>query len=220
MKFLKMNSKYLIFATIACLAGVNSYAVACAPAYTQSIKGIHCHFDEIMQNFKCMFKDSFAENSTEKLNITTKKMKDGELVIQEFVKALKGRVLELKNKHETSTALFAFINTLLKVADDLEKYFNTAYNTLTSGLAKKLKATAFATELTKMSKSIATDDNFNRMDLYLSELQQIAELNEEQTVADEIAEIRTDIKKIIAQHKAKSKDNAAALAMLRKRLPY
>lgn len=220
MEFLKMNSKYLIFATIICLAGVSSYSRADVPTYTQSIKGIHCHFDEIMQNFKCTFKDSFSEDSTEKLNITTKKMKDGELVIQEFIKALKARVLELKHKHETDTALFAFIHILLKVADDLEKYFNTAYNTLTAGLTKKLKAAAFATELTKMSKNIATDDNFNKIDGYLAELQQIAESNCEKDVTDEIAEIRADLKKVIAQHKSKSKDNAAALAMLRKRLPY
>lgn len=220
MKFLKMNSKYLIFATITYLTGVSSYCVADTPTYTQSIKGIHCHFDEIAQNFKCTFKDSFSENSTEKLNITVKKMMDGKQKIQTFMKDLEAKELELNHEHKADTALFAFITILLKIAYDLEKYFNTAYNTLTSGLAKKLKAAAFATELTKMSKNIATDDNFTRMDTYLAELQQIAECNCEKDVADEIAEIRADIKKIIAQHKAKSKDNAAALAMLRKRLPY
>lgn len=220
MKFLKVNSKYLIFATIIWLAGVSSYCVADVPAYTQSIKGIHCHFDKcIAQEFKCTFKDSFSENSTEKLNITVKKMLDGKQKIQTFVKDLEATKLQLKHEHKVDTALFAFIIILLKIAEDLEKYFNTAYNTLTAGLAKKLKAAAFATELTKMSKTIATDENFNRMDNYLSELQQIAECNGEKDVVNEIAEIRDDMKKILAQYKSKSKDNAAALAALRKRLP-
>jgi hypothetical protein len=147
-------------------------------------------------------------------------MMDGKQKIQTFMQDLEAKELDLKHEQKTDTALFAFITILLKIAYDLEKYFNTAHNTLTSGLAKKLKATAFATELTKMSKTITTDDNFNRMDNYLAELQQIAECNCEKDVADEVAEIRSDMKKIIAQHKAKSKDNAAALAMLRKRLPY
>lgn len=215
-----MNSKYLIFATIIWLTGISFYCVAEAPAYTQSIKGIHCHFDEIAQNFKCTFKDSFSEHSTEKLNITVKNMMDGKQKIQAFMKDLEIKECELKHEHKTDTALFAFITVLLKIAYDLEKHFNTAYNTLTAGLAKKLKATAFATELTKMSKTIATDDNFNRMDNYLAELQKIAECNGEKNVVNEIAEIRDDMKKVIAQHKAKSKDNAAALALLRKRLPY
>ncbi len=220
MKFLKMNSKHLIFATIIHLAGTSSYSLANAPDYTQSIKGIHRHFDEHARYFKCTFKDSFSENSAEKLNLTVKKMIDGKQKIQEFMKDLEAKKLELNPQSEADAPLFAFITILLQIAYDLEKYFNTAYNTLTAGLAKRLKATAFATELTKMSKTIVTDDNFNRMDNYLAELQEIAECNNEQDVAAEVAEIRCDMKKIIAQHKAKSKDNAAALAMLRKRLPY
>lgn len=221
MKFLNLNGKSIIFVTLISVAGITFCSSEAAPSYTETIAGIHCYFDQkITQPFQQMFKDSFSEHSTEKLNLTVKKLKNVEQVVQEVVKDLKIKDAELKHEHKTDTALYAFIHILLKIADRLESYFNIAFTTLTTGLANKLKAAKFATELTAVSKTIVTDKNFKEIDNYLAELQQIAELQEEHNVAKEILEIRSDIKKILEQHKAKSKDNAAALSLLRKRLPY
>lgn len=216
MKFLYLKTKPAILAMLI-LGMVPGSIYASAVAYTDFIESIYKHFDGLMNNFEQTFKSSFSEKSTEKLNITAKKLKESELVIQQFVAALKTKAQELRGAGQQSTDLYRFIDILLNVADEIEIYFTQAYNTLTSSLNKKLKATALATQLSNVIDKIITDANFKKLNDYLTRLQGIAS----QQVVQGIDEIRKDINKILAEYKKnKAKQNTAAISMLRKRLPY
>ncbi len=185
--------------------------------YTDSIESIYKHFDGIMDNFEQIFKNSFSDKSSEKLNITAQKLKDSETVIKQFVAALKKKTQELKNAGKQSTDLYRFIDILLHLADEIEVYFTKAYNALASSLNKKLKATALAKQLSDVIDVIMTDANFKKLNDYLTHLQGIAP----KKVVQGIDDIHTDINKILAEYKKnKARQNAAAISMLRKRLPY
>ncbi len=217
MKFLYLKTKPVALMAMLILGMAPNSIYATTVNYTISIESIYEHFDGIMDNFEQTFKSSFSEKSTEKLNITANKLKESELVIKQFVVALKTKTQELSNNGQQSTAIYRFIDILLHVADEIEVYFTQAYNTLTSALNKKLKATALAKQLSGVIDTIMTDKNFKKLNDYLTQLQGIAP----QQVVQEIDEIRTDINKILAEYKKnKAKQNAAAISMLRKRLPY
>ncbi len=217
MKFLYLKTKPAVLMSIFILGMAPGSIHAVTVDYTNSIESIYKHFDGIMDNFEQTFKSSFSEKSTEKLNITAKKLKESETVIKQFVAKLKKKAQELRNAGQQSTNLYRFIDILLNVADEIEIYFTQAYNTLTSGLNKKLKATALAKQLSGVIDTILTDKNFKKLNDYLTRLQSIAS----QQVVKGIDEIRKDINNILAEYKRKkSTQNAAAISMLRRRLPY
>lgn len=187
-------------------------------SYTHSIESIYKHFDGIMSNFEQTFKTSFSDKSTEKLNITAKKLHESETVIKEFVTALKAKARELCDNGEQSTPLYEFINILVHVADEIEVYFTKAYSTLTNGLNKKLKATALAKQLGGVIDTIMTNKNFTKLKNHLVDLRNCTS---QQVVINGIDEIIKEVNYILADYqKNKSKQNAAAISMLRKRLPY
>lgn len=219
MKFLFLKSKSAILVVTIFIAGSNVCPIYAVPAYTATIESISTHFDEkIMQRFKLVFKHSFSEKSNEPLDITTQKMNESKIVTQELVHDLEEKKSELEASGQKNSSLYLFIVCLLKIADELEKHFNVLYTTLTSGLNKKLKAAAFANKLTEVTNKIMTDENFKKMDDMLKQLQLVAN---NQAVVNKIDECRDDIKKVLQQYRIRSQNgNAAALAMLRKRLPY
>lgn len=170
-----------------------------------------------MQNLKTL-QESFSPTSKELLTLTAKKLKNGEQIVQEFVKALKAKVTELEskaNKTAQDRELYAFIDILIKIADEVEKHFSKAFTTLDNGLKQKLKAAAFAKKLIEVGDNIMTPDNFKKIDNLLDQLQKISPTK----AATEIKEIRADIANILAQYKNKSKTNSEMLTALRARIP-
>lgn len=219
MKLLRISSKSIICAAILFLAGTNTAILyVAAPDYTVSKESIHCHFDKmVMQNLKTL-QESFSPTSKELLTLTAKKLKNGEQIVQEFVKALKAKVTELEskaNKTAQDRELYAFIDILIKIADEVEKHFSKAFTTLDNGLKQKLKAAAFAKKLIEVGDNIMTPDNFKKIDNLLDQLQKISPTK----AATEIKEIRADIANILAQYKNKSKTNSEMLTALRARIP-
>lgn len=218
MKLLKISSKSIICAVTLFLAGTHSSVIyVAAPDYTISKESIYCHFKMVMQNFEKL-RSSFSETSKEPLNLTATNLKASEQIVQESVKALELKRAELANKSNKSkedAELLVFINTLLKIADEMKKHFNKAFTALDEGLKQKLKAAAFAQKLTKVGDDIMTPGNFKKIDDLLDELQKISPTK----IAAEIKEIRADIANILAQYKNKSKNNAKLLTALRARIP-
>lgn len=224
MKILRISSKSIAFAALLLVAGVQADALpACnlgalhkLPENLDSIKIIYGYFDtSIRIPFSTLFKSSFSEKSTERLDLTADNIAQAEQVIKEFVEALKEKAAQLKNNNQSNSDLYAFITILLKIANKLEKHFNKMYGVLNNGLKKKLNATAFANQLKAAADSIVTEDNFKEIDRWLDELQK----KSPQEVAANIKEIRTDLDATFRQFK-NTKNSAKLLAALRKRLPY
>ena len=185
------------------------------------IAAVHQRIDSVIDEFQEVFKNSFSDNSTEKFNVTAKKMGACRKAIEELISWLQEQLDELKTEGKEFSNEYRYINQFIQLCDDFfKRQIAPIHDTLTTNLKQKKKLAFILNSLKKKVDPIMSEANFQKVKGYLDALCSIATEEGQLEIAQTLETIWTEAQEVRKEYSKGVSQIGKFIARNQRRMPY